>query len=216
MNATIGRSGRRGAGALAALLVFGLAACTAPRYYDADDRAALEADESTPEPMADAGDTPAVTTRAPAPRIPQPPDPPTADKVVVRKGERELRLVSDGDVFARYRIALGGNPVGHKRKEGDQRTPEGRYTLDWRNDDSDFHRSIHISYPAPRDRRRAAAEGVDPGDNIMIHGLPPKYDWMGENHANADWTDGCIAVSNAEIDRIWKRVPNGTPIVIHP
>lgn len=215
MDATGARSIRRVARGLAASLAMAVAACTAPQYYDAADRAALHSEA----PAADAAAEPATaaeTTHAPEPRMPLPPDPPRADKVVVLKGERELRLVSDGDVFARYRIALGGNPVGHKRQEGDQRTPEGRYTLDWRTNDSDYYRAIHISYPAPRDRRRAAAEGVDPGSSIMIHGLPPKYEWMGEHHANADWTDGCIAVSNAEIDRIWKRVPNGTPIVIHP
>jgi lipoprotein-anchoring transpeptidase ErfK/SrfK len=200
---------------VAALLALALAACTAPQYYDAVDRAALQARETKTDASA-RKTSPAAPTQRPIPSVPPPPEPPMADKVVVFKAERELRLVNEGEVFARYRIALGGNPVGHKRREGDQRTPEGHYTLDWRTKDSDYYRSIHISYPAPRDRRLAAAKGVDPGDSIMIHGLPPKYAWMGEHHANADWTDGCIAVSNAEIDRIWRRVPNGTPIVIHP
>ena len=215
MNATLQRGIRGGLRGLAASLALGLAACTAPQYYDEADRAVLR-DSPAEAAKSDKTGPADVTTQTPEPRVPLPPEPPRADKVVVLKGERELRLVSDGNVFARYRIALGGNPVGHKRREGDQRTPEGRYTLDWRTTDSDYHRSIHISYPARRDRRRAAAQGVDPGDAIMIHGLPPKYEWMGEHHANADWTEGCIAVSNAEIDRIWKRVPDGTPIVIHP
>lgn len=199
----------------AALLV---SACTAPSHYSsAEQRALLGDPKPAPRPAtAEAETRTPEAIEAASRRPPLPPSPPQADKVVVQKAERQLLLMNEGHVFARYPIALGSNPLGHKRKRGDGRTPEGRYVLDWRNDESSFYRSIHISYPAPRDRRRAATKGVDPGDAIMIHGLPDKYRWMGPHHTVADWTNGCIAVTNAQIDRIWKRVPDGTPILIHP
>lgn len=207
---------RRPMRGFAGVLALLTAACTAPSYYDASDRAALR--ESSVTSVTDTQETSGVSddSAEAGTATPRPPTPPTADKVVVVKSKRELRLMDDGDVFASYPVALGSNPVGDKRKAGDGRTPEGRYTLDWRNPESEFHRALHISYPSERDRRRAEQAGVDPGDNIMIHGLPPKYAWMGETHAKTDWTDGCIAVTNAEMDRIWKRVDDGTPIVIYP
>jgi len=205
------RAAARAVTALA--LIAAMTACTAPRYYTEADRAALRAPIA---PSAEPAEPqPARPARA-AKRVPRPPEPPTADKVVVVKSARELRLLADGNVFARYPIALGGEPVGPKRRRGDQRTPEGRYVLDWRNPESVYYRAIHISYPAPRDRRYARRHDLDPGDGIMIHGLPEKYRWMGEHHVQADWTNGCIAVTNAEMDRIWKRVPDGTPILIQP
>ncbi|HET7315440.1 L,D-transpeptidase family protein [Salinisphaera sp.] len=135
-----------------------------------------------------------------------------ADLVVVMKAERELYLYRDGLIIAQYPIALGLAPVGTKRMRGDDKTPIGAYTLDWRNPNSDFHRSIHISYPNAADRARAAALGVPPGRNIMIHGQPD-YD---DRPRTGDWTHGCIAVSNAAIDQIWAHVPDGTPIHIYP
>lgn len=134
------------------------------------------------------------------------------DRVVVIKSARVLYLYADGLVVNRFAISLGGQPVGDKRRRGDQRTPEGIYILDWRNPDSQFHRSLHISYPNARDRARARAHGVDPGDNIMIHGQPD----YAFSKRTGDWTHGCIAVSNRAMDIIWKRVPLGTPIEIHP
>ena len=204
---------RIAAGSAALTLFAGAMGCTAPSYYSETDRSTLRGNgdaRSAPE------EPNAATKTTAAEAIPRPPEPPTADKVVVIKSARELRLLADGNVFARYPIALGKNPEGHKRRRGDQRTPEGRYVLDRRNPDSIYHRSIHISYPDARDRRYAQRHGLDPGDGIVIHGLPEKYRWMGEHHVQADWTNGCIAVTNAEIERIWKRVPDGTPIVIHP
>jgi len=139
-----------------------------------------------------------------------------ADRVVVVKSERRLDLMRDGRVLRSYPVSLGGRPVGHKREEGDLRTPEGEYVLDWRNPSSDFYMSIHISYPNEVDRRRARAAGRNPGSMIMIHGLPndsppTRTDYLGE-----DWTDGCIAVSNQAMIDIWLSVEDDTPITILP
>ena len=137
-------------------------------------------------------------------------------KVLVRKSERRLYLMSDDEVVRSYRISLGDNPEGHKLYEGDQRTPEGDYELDWRNANSDFYKSIHISYPNARDRELASAWGLDPGGSIMIHGLPNEAGDMAFAYAGLDWTNGCIAVTNEEMDEIWSLVADGTPIRILP
>lgn len=143
--------------------------------------------------------------------------PEQADGIEVFKARREMVLLRDGQPIARYGIALGANPVGPKLQEGDERTPEGHYRIDWRNENSIAHLSLHISYPDAADQARAAAAGVAPGGNIMIHGLPNGWGvWGRWLHRYVDWTDGCIAVTNAEMDEIWAHVPNGTPIVIHP
>ena len=139
-----------------------------------------------------------------------------ADKVVVLKKKRLLLLVKDGEILRKYRVAIGRNPVGSKTRQGDGKTPEGEYVLDRRNPNSRFYRSIHISYPNTNDVNRAQRKGVAPGRDIMIHGLPRNYEDVGELHTVTDWTRGCIAVTNAEIDEIWSFVPNGTPIEIRP
>lgn len=139
-----------------------------------------------------------------------------ADHVLVEKSLRRLSLWSNGQMLRSYRIALGSRPVGHKRHEGDGRTPEGRYVLDWRNPVSKFHKSIHISYPRPEDRSRARRLGLDPGGLIMIHGLSPVKEPLGADHARRDWTQGCIAVTNYEIEEIWHLVDDGTAITIRP
>ena len=139
-----------------------------------------------------------------------------ADRVVVFKSERKLLLLRGDRVLRIYRVALGRNATGHKIKEGDSRTPEGYYVLDSRLRESRFHRAIHISYPDKYDRRSAASLGVPPGGAIMIHGQPndvPK-DYVG--HPGIDWTNGCIAVTNREIDEIWAMVEDGTEIRIFP
>jgi murein L,D-transpeptidase YafK len=141
---------------------------------------------------------------------------PTADRVVVRKAERTLSLVKEGAVLKSYRVSLGRDPVGHKQVEGDGRTPEGSYLIDWRNPRSRFHLSLHISYPDENDRRQASARGVSPGGDIMIHGLPNLTSAAAPLFAGRDWTNGCIAVSNIEIEEIWRAVPDGTPIDILP
>lgn len=136
--------------------------------------------------------------------------------VLIHKGERRLYLLSGDKKVRSYRISLGDNPVGHKLYEGDKRTPEGDYLLDWRNANSDFYKSIHISYPSPGDRELAEAWGLSPGGSIMIHGLPNDAGDLAFAFAGLDWTDGCIAVTNDEIDEIWALVDNGTPIRILP
>lgn len=139
-----------------------------------------------------------------------------ADLVVVRKTERTLELRSGGDVLHEFRVALGRNPKGHKRQQGDSRTPEGVYELDGRNPESRFYRSIRISYPEPRDYEAAQRWGVSPGGDIMIHGLPNGVAADRVGHPQVDWTNGCIAVTNDEIDEIWAHVDDGTPIIIFP
>jgi murein L,D-transpeptidase YafK len=141
-------------------------------------------------------------------------DRPHIDAVLVYKSERLLMLLHAGEVVQHYKISLGRNPVGAKLEEGDHRTPEGRYVLDWRNPDSRFYRSIHISYPNPTDVARARHAGVDPGGDVMIHGMPTDPSTAGL--AWDDWTDGCIAVPNAAMDAIWNAVSDGTLIVIRP
>lgn len=131
------------------------------------------------------------------------------DRVVVNKSRREMLLLSGESVVRSYRVALGREPVGHKEKEGDGRTPEGRYIIDRRNPNSRYHLSLHISYPNAADAERARAAGVDPGGDIMIHGVK-----AGVDHPNSDWTRGCIAVSDSEMDEIWRLVADGTPVEI--
>ena len=139
-----------------------------------------------------------------------------ADKVLIVKKERRLTLLSKGEVIKTYKIALGGNPVGPKERQGDNKTPEGTYTIDSRNPNSGYHLSLHISYPNERDERRARELGVSPGGNIMIHGVKNGFSWVGASQADVDWTDGCIAVTNQEIEEIYRFVPNGTVVEIRP
>ena len=139
-----------------------------------------------------------------------------ADKVLVEKGERRLTLLRHGQTLKTYRVALGPNVAGHKQAEGDGRTPEGRYRLDWRNPQSKFHLSLHVDYPNETDKTRAAERGVPPGGEIMIHGLPKGAGGLGSLHYLRDWTAGCIAVSNEEIEEIWDAVDDGTEIEIVP
>jgi murein L,D-transpeptidase YafK len=139
-----------------------------------------------------------------------------ADSVLVLKRERKLILLRNNQHIKEYSIALGGDPTGKKIKEGDERTPEGRYKLDYRNRNSVAHLSIHISYPDQNDVAQARAKGVSPGGAVMIHGLPNGYGFFGRLHRLIDWTDGCVGVSNPEIEEIWRCVPEGAPIEIRP
>lgn len=139
-----------------------------------------------------------------------------ADRVVVLKKERSLQLLNRGRVIKTYKVALGGDPVGAKSRQGDHKTPEGFYVLDSRNPHSQFYKSIHISNPNGSDRAAAHRQGVSPGGDIFVHGLPHGYGWVGASHRLKDWTDGCVAVTDQEIDEIWQAVPDGTPIEIRP
>ncbi len=140
------------------------------------------------------------------------------DYIFVEKGARRLSLWSAGWLVKSYAIRLGGNPVGDKVMEGDSRTPEGLYSIAYRNPQSRFHLSLMTSYPSPRDQARAARMGVSPGGAIAIHGLPNDEDKakMGRIHKYVDWTDGCIAVTDPEIEEIFAMVEPGTPIEIIP
>ena len=138
-----------------------------------------------------------------------------ANRILVDKSERTLVLFSNGKPLRSYPVSLGGNPKGHKRYEGDRRTPEGIYLIDFKNPNSAYHLSLQISYPNERDVRLARNRGWDPGGQIMIHGLPTGLMNV-SNKYEADWTDGCIAVSNAAIEEIWRLVDEGTLIEITP
>src|SRR5215510_353869 len=139
-----------------------------------------------------------------------------ADSVLVLKGERKLILLLNDQKVKEYSIALGGKPIGKKIMEGDERTPEGRYKLDYRNLKSIAHLSIHISYPDQNDISQARAKGVSPGGAVMIHGLPKGFGYLGRLHRLLDWTDGCIGVTNPEMEEIWRCVPEGAAIEIRP
>ena len=139
-----------------------------------------------------------------------------ADKIVLEKSERRLVLVSQGKALKVYRVALGHAPVGHKEREGDGRTPEGLYRIDSRKADSAFHRALHISYPNARDVQAARSRGRSPGGAIMLHGMRNGLGWIGKLHRFVDWTAGCIAVTDREIEELWRAVPDGTPIEIRP
>ncbi|KPZ67817.1 L,D-transpeptidase catalytic domain [Shewanella sp. P1-14-1] len=138
------------------------------------------------------------------------------DLVVVNKSESSMSIYHQGQKLKTYRIAMGDTPQGHKLKEGDQRTPQGRYTLDYKKSDSAFYKSIHISYPNEEDRLRASALGVSPGGMIMIHGQNPNSPLTPEQAQQFNWTNGCIAVTNKEMDELWLVIEEGTPIEIWP
>ena len=136
------------------------------------------------------------------------------DKVFVDKSARTLQLLSDDKVIKSYPIALGGNPTGHKQQQGDQRTPVGSYTLDYKNEKSGYYRSIHVSYPNTADKARAKSRGVSAGGDIMIHGQMNGFGHLAWVNQRRDWTDGCIAVTDSEMDEIMEAVKVGTAIEI--
>ena len=138
------------------------------------------------------------------------------DKILIEKKARRLMLISKGEVLKTYKIALGGNPDGPKERQGDNKTPEGTYVIDSHNKDSRYHLSLHISYPNERDRKRARELGVSPGGNIMIHGIKNGFSWVGDLHTGIDWTKGCIAITDEEIEEIAKVAPKGTIVEITP
>jgi murein L,D-transpeptidase YafK len=153
-----------------------------------------------------------------APNYTAVPVPLKADFLVVLKSQRQLVLMRHDKVLKVYRVALGRYPKGHKTRKGDAKTPEGTYNVDYRldSDQSKFYRALHISYPNSRDRANAHRLGVDPGGQIMIHGLPTKWTAKDVGHPGLDWTQGCIAITNREMDEVWTLVADGTQIDIYP
>lgn len=139
-----------------------------------------------------------------------------ADRIVVHKADRRLELMRGNKVLRSYPIALGRHPVGKKLTEGDGKTPEGTYFIDRRNMESEYHLSLHISYPDEFDRKRAAALRVSPGGNILIHGEPNILNAEGKKRLFKDWTAGCIALSNSNVDELWRLVDDGIAIDIYP
>ena len=142
--------------------------------------------------------------------------PEMADRIVVEKSSRTMKLLHGERILKTYKIALGTEPVGAKQKHGDHKTPEGDYVIDSKNAHSQFHLALHISYPNAADRARAHKLRVSPGGDVMIHGLPPAYAYLGSRHRESDWTDGCVAVTDSEIEEIWNLVPVGTQVQIRP
>jgi tetratricopeptide (TPR) repeat protein len=136
------------------------------------------------------------------------------DKVLIEKQKRQLTLISKGEAIKTYTIALGANPVGPKERQGDNKTPEGNYIIESRNMHSDYHLSLRISYPNERDKNRAKELGVNPGGDIMIHGAKNDLFRLDRFSKTIDWTEGCIAVTNQEIEEIARLVPDGTPVEI--
>ena len=137
-----------------------------------------------------------------------------ADAVLVNKSEKKLYLIADGKQFKSYHVVFGANPAGHKQQEGDERTPEGKYLLDYKKEDSAFYKAIHISYPNQNDIENAKNLGVSPGGFIMIHGQRNGLGWLSFVSQFFNWTNGCIAVTNSEMEEIWQAVNAGTPIEI--
>ncbi len=142
--------------------------------------------------------------------------PPTVDHVVVLKKQHKLLLLSGDQIVKTYSVALGSGGLAPKRREGDDKTPEGIYRIDSRNPASRFHLALHISYPDESDKEQARKRGVKPGGDIMIHGLGPEFEYLGEKQHLYDWTAGCIAVTDSEIEEIWRLVPDRTPVEIRP
>jgi len=139
-----------------------------------------------------------------------------ADAILILKKDHVMGLLAGGKVIRTYKVALGQGGLQPKQREGDARTPEGHYVIDAKSEQSKYHKALHVSYPNPDDRRRATRQRVPPGGAIMIHGLPNGKGWVGARHRLFDWTLGCIAVTDEEIDELFTLVPVGTPVEIRP
>jgi murein L,D-transpeptidase YafK len=138
------------------------------------------------------------------------------DRIVLDKSARKLSVLANGKTLKSYRVALGRNPVGAKEQEGDMKTPEGIYKIDSRNPQSNFHLALHVSYPSDEDKARAAERGVNAGFDIMIHGIQNGRGWIGAFHRLKDWTAGCIAVTDEEMEELWRVTSDGTTVEIRP
>jgi murein L,D-transpeptidase YafK len=189
-------------------LVVGTVALTLAGHADST-RAVTKASVPVGPPPAPAALSDSVTTPPPFGSV-------QADSIVVEKKQHRLSLYYRGLLMRSYLVALGQQPKGDKIRQGDNRTPEGMFRTEARNPQSHYHRALKISYPDAAHIARAHALGVQPGGDIMIHGLPARQAWVGAAHRDFDWTEGCIAVTNKEIEEIWNVVPVGTPILIKP
>jgi len=138
------------------------------------------------------------------------------DRILIEKSKRTLTLMDGRKALKTYKVALGGQPLGAKDRQGDHKTPEGIYSVDAKNPNSQFYKALHISYPNPADRANARKLGVSPGGDVEIHGLGAKWGWLGAKHRLTDWTDGCIALTNEEIDEIYPLIKVGTAVEIRP
>lgn len=139
-----------------------------------------------------------------------------AEKILIIKSDRTMNLIGGEHVMRTYKVALGRNPAGPKTRYGDHKTPEGLYLVDAKKSQSRFHLALHVSYPDQADRERAQKENVNPGGDVEIHGIENGLGWIGRLHRQADWTDGCIAITDSEIEEIWRAVAVGTPVEIRP
>lgn len=139
-----------------------------------------------------------------------------ADRVVVEKSSRTLGLYKEGRLIHSFPVVFGANPIGHKQQEGDERTSEGSYILDYKKPDSAFYKAIHISYPSAQDTERAKSKGVSPGGAIVIHGQRNGFGWASFLAQRFNWTNGCVALSNEDMELVWQAVDAGTPIEIRP
>lgn len=139
-----------------------------------------------------------------------------ADRVVVVKSSKTLSLYRDQKLIRAFPVVFGANPIGHKQQEGDERTPEGQYTLDFKKADSAFYKAIHISYPSAQDVESARKRGVSPGGSVMIHGQKNHLGWASFISQHFNWTNGCIALTNEDMELVWQAVDAGTPIEVKP
>jgi murein L,D-transpeptidase YafK len=137
------------------------------------------------------------------------------DFIEIQKSKRIMQIYNEGKLLKTYKIALGFSPYGHKEKEGDGKTPEGIYSISYKNSKSRFYLSLKISYPNEFDKKNAQIKGISPGGDIYIHGIPIYFSWIGKYHTKKDWTRGCIAVTNNEIKEIFNAVLVGTKVEIN-
>ncbi len=138
------------------------------------------------------------------------------DLILIEKAKRKMSLLYKGKVIKTYKVALGFEPLGHKQQEGDGKTPEGIYSISYKNAGGQFHKALKVSYPNKKDQANARKLGISPGDFIMIHGLGKSFSWLGKTHVLKDWTLGCVAVTDAEIDEVYKLTPVGAKVEIRP
>ena len=139
-----------------------------------------------------------------------------ADSILILKKDHTMELLAGGKVIRTYKVALGSGGLSPKKREGDALTPEGHYIIDAKFEHSSYYKALHVSYPNSEDRKRAERQRVRPGGAIMIHGLPNGKGWIGARHRLFDWTLGCIAITDEEMDEVWKLVPVGAPVEIRP